>query len=91
LIIYNLNLKSEEIKVVNKNFKFTSTVVIPTDKTSSCKCIHIDNYKDWAIKHLLKNGKKIPRSKRSKSLKKQTSYWKVLNTYCQKMSQSTNC
>jgi hypothetical protein len=57
------NSKSEDIKAVNKNLKFTSTVVIPTDKTNSFKCIHIEDYKNWTIKHLLKNGKEILRSK----------------------------
>jgi hypothetical protein len=41
-----------------------STVIIPRDKTNPFKCIHIDDYKNWTIKHLLKNRKKeIPRSK----------------------------
>ena len=54
--------------MVNKNLKFTTTVVIPTDKTNSFKCIHIEDYKMWTIKHLLKNGKEIPRSKLVKTL-----------------------
>jgi hypothetical protein len=41
----------------------TKTVVIPTDKTNSFRCIYIRDYKDWAIKHLLKNGKEIPMRK----------------------------
>ena len=53
----------EELKIVNKNLKLTSTVVVPTDNTNSFKCVHIEDYKIWAIKHLLKNGKVIPRSK----------------------------
>jgi hypothetical protein len=57
------NLKSEDIKAVNKNLKVLSTVVISMDKTNSFRCIHIDHYKNWMIKYLLKNGKEIPRSK----------------------------
>jgi hypothetical protein len=60
---YKPKPKLEDIKVVNRNLKFTSTVSIPTDKTNSFKCIHIDDYKNWSIKHLLKNEKEIPRSK----------------------------
>jgi hypothetical protein len=60
---YKQNLKLEDIKVVNKNMKLTSTVIIPRDKTDLFRCIHNDHYKDWTIKHLLKNGKEIPRSK----------------------------
>jgi hypothetical protein len=59
---YKPNLKLEEIKVVNQNLKFTSMAMIPTYKTNSFKCIHIDDYKDWAIKHLLKNVKEITRA-----------------------------
>jgi hypothetical protein len=29
---------------------------------NSFKCIHIDDYKNWAIKYILKNGKEIPRN-----------------------------
>jgi hypothetical protein len=60
---YKPNLKSEDIKAVNKNLKLTCAVAIAMDKTKSCMCIHIDDYKNWAIKHLLKNGKEIRRSK----------------------------
>jgi hypothetical protein len=60
---YEPNLKSEDIKAVNKNLKLTSTVIISMDKTNSFRCIHIDDYENWMIKHLLKNGKEIPRSK----------------------------
>jgi hypothetical protein len=48
---------------VNKNLKLTSPVVIPMDKTNSFRCIHIDDYENWMIKHLLKNGNELPRSK----------------------------
>jgi hypothetical protein len=48
---YKPNPKSEDIKAVI------------TDKTNLFKCIHIGDYKNWAIKHLLKNGKEIPRDK----------------------------
>jgi hypothetical protein len=44
---------------LNKNLKFASTVAIPTDKTNSFKCIHVNDYKNWSIKYLLKNGKEI--------------------------------
>ena len=60
---YKPNLKSKDIQAVNKNLKLTIVVVIPKDKTNSFKCIHVDDYKNWATKHLLKNGKEIPRSK----------------------------
>jgi hypothetical protein len=40
-----------------------STVVIPIDKTNAFKCIYINDYKDWAISHLMKNGEEILRSK----------------------------
>jgi hypothetical protein len=43
---YRPNLKSEDVKMVNKNLKLTSTVVIPTDKTNLFRCIHIDDYKN---------------------------------------------
>jgi hypothetical protein len=55
--------KSEDIKAVSKKLKLTRTVAIPTDKMNLFKCIPIDDYKNWAIKHLLKNGKEIPRDK----------------------------
>ena len=57
------NLHSDNLKNCCKNLRDTKTVVIPTDKTNSFRCIDIRDYKDWAIKHLLKNGKEIPRSK----------------------------
>ena len=60
---YKPNPKSKNIKVVKKNLKLTNMVAIPTDKTNWFKCIHIDDYKNWATKHLLKNGKEIPRCK----------------------------
>jgi hypothetical protein len=60
---YRPNLKSEDVKMMNKNLKLTSIAIIPTDKTNLFRCIHIGNYKNWTIKHLLKNGKEIPRSK----------------------------
>ena len=56
-------MKSEDIKAMNKHLQLTSMVIIPTDKTNSFRYIHIDDYKNWTIKHLLKNGKEIPRSK----------------------------
>jgi hypothetical protein len=40
-----------------------STVVIPTNKTNLFRGIHIDDYENWMIRHLLKNGMQIPRSK----------------------------
>jgi hypothetical protein len=60
---YSPNRKSENLTNACKNLQDTTTVAIPTDKTNSFKCIHIQDYKDWTIKHLLKNGKVIPRSK----------------------------
>jgi hypothetical protein len=48
---YKPNPKSEDILVVSKNLKLTSIVVIPMDKTNSCKCIHIDYYKNWELGH----------------------------------------
>ena len=57
------NTHSENLKNCCKNLEGTKTVVIPTDKTNSFRCVDIRDYKDWAIKHLLKNGKDIPRSK----------------------------
>jgi hypothetical protein len=58
-----LNIHSENLKNCCKNLEGTKTVVIPTDKTNSFRCVDIRDYKDWAIKHLLKNGKEIPKSK----------------------------
>jgi hypothetical protein len=60
---YVPNEKSQDLKDVCKGLQDTNTVVIPTDKTNSFRCIHIRDYQDWATKHLLKNGKEIPRSK----------------------------
>jgi hypothetical protein len=60
---YRPKLKSEAVKMANKNLKLTSTVIIPTDKTNSFRCIHIDDYEKCTTKHLLKNGKEIPGSK----------------------------
>jgi hypothetical protein len=60
--VYSPNLKLEVLKNVCKNLQDTKTVAIPTDKTDSFECIDIRVYKDWATKHLLKNGKEILRS-----------------------------
>jgi hypothetical protein len=43
---YRLNLKSEDVKMVNKNLRLMSTVVIPTDKTNSFRCIHLNDYEN---------------------------------------------
>jgi hypothetical protein len=62
--IYKPNLKSENLKnACNKNLQDAKMVTIPMDKTNYFKCIGIRDYKEWAIKHLLKSGKEIPRSK----------------------------
>jgi hypothetical protein len=77
---YKPNPKSEAIKVVSKNLKVMSMVAIPTDKMSSFKCIHIYDYKNRAMKHLLKNGKEISRDKLLLVfLQKWSNCWKVLN------------
>ena len=61
---YKLNLKSEKLKVLCKNLQDRKMVTIPADKTNYFKCIlDIRDYIDWAIKHLLKSRKEIPRSK----------------------------
>jgi hypothetical protein len=61
---YRPNARSQEIRDLANQVAESNNLIVPTDKTNSFTTMEVNEYKQKVIRHLLKDGKVIPRRER---------------------------